>query len=131
MGVSLQPARTQTVMVVDDMADVREVIALWLRSLGFNVVEAADGREAVELAPRVHPDLILMDLGMPGLDGLEATRRIHELEGMRDVPVVAVTAFTDSYTRRRAEEAGCVGHVGKPVDFGALDGVIHKHLHTR
>ena len=130
MGVSIQPARTRTVMVVDDMADVREVIALWLRSLGFNVVEAADGREAVELAPRVHPDLILMDLGMPELDGLEATRRIHEREGTRDVPVVAVTAFTDPYTRRRVEEVGFVGHVGKPVDFEALDRVLRKHLHT-
>ena len=104
MVVSLQAARTQTVMVVDDKADVREVIALWLRSLGFNAVGAADGREAVELAPQVHPDLILMDLGMPELDGLEATRRIHELERAHDVPVAAVTAFTDSHTRRRVEE---------------------------
>ena len=117
-------------MVVDDMADVREVIALWLRSRGFNVVEAADGREAVELAPRVHPDLILMDLGMPELDGLEATRQIHGREDTKDVPVVAVTAFTDPYARWRAEEAGCVGHVGKPVDFEALDRAVRKHLHT-
>jgi sigma-B regulation protein RsbU (phosphoserine phosphatase) len=113
------------------MAVVREVIALWLRSRGFNVVEAADGREAVELAPQVHPDVILMDLGMPGLDGLEATRRIHELEGTRDVAVVAVTAFTDAYARRRVEEVGNVGHMSKPVHFEALDRVIQKHLHTR
>ena len=130
MGVSIQAVRAQTVMVVDDMADVREVIALWLRSQGFNVVEASDGREAVELAPLVHPDLILMDLGMPVLDGYEATRLIHGREETRDVPVVAVTAFSDSNTRRKASEAGCVGHVSKPVDFGALDGVIRKHLHT-
>ena len=117
-------------MVVDDTADVRRLIALRLRSRGYNVVEAADGREAVDLAARVHPDLILMDLGMPVLDGLEATRQIHERVDTKDVPVVAVTAFTDSYTRRRAEEVGFVGHVGKPVDFEALDRVIRKHLHT-
>ena len=117
-------------MVVDDMADVLEVIALWLRSLGFDVVEASDGREAVELAAQVRPDLILIDLGMPVLDGLEATRRIRGREEARDVPVVAVTAFSVSYTRRMIEEAGFVGHVSKPVDFGALDRVIHKYLHT-
>ena len=116
-------------MVVDDTADVREIIALRLRSLGFNVVEASDGREAVELAPRVHPGLIIMDLGMPVLNGLEATRRIRERGETRDVPVVAVTAFNDSCTRRSAEEAGCVGYISKPLDFEALDRVIQRHLH--
>lgn len=120
--------RTRTVLVVDDTADVRELVALQLRALGYDVIEAADGREAVELAHLVCPGLILMDLSMPVLDGFEATRRIRGLAKTRDVPVVAVTAFRDEDTRRRALEAGCVDFVGKPVDFEALDGVLRRHL---
>ena len=116
-------------MVVEDTADVRELMALQLLALGFKVVEAGDGREAVELAPLVRPDLILMDLSMPVLDGFEATRRIRDLRETRDVPVVAVTAFTDGHTRRRALEAGCVEFVSKPIDFDTLGGLLRRHLH--
>lgn len=111
-------------MVVDDTADVRELVALHLRALGYDVVEAADGREAVELVRLARPGLILMDLSMPVLDGFEVTRRIRGLAETRDVPVVAVTAFSEGDTRRRALEARCVDFVGKPVDFEALGGVL-------
>ena len=127
--MSAPGSKKQTIMVVDDTADVREIMVLRLLSLGFDVVEAANGHEAVELAPKVHLDLILMDLSMPVLDGFEATRQILESQETRDVPVVAVTAFCDKYSRRRALEAGCVEYVSKPVDFEVLDGLLRKHLH--
>ena len=118
-----------TVMVVDDSDDIRELICMMLRGKGYRVVEASNGEEAVELALLFHPDLILMDLSMPVLDGYEATRQIHGRRETRDVPVVAVTAFADSYSRQKALDAGCVECVCKPVDFAALDGVLRRHLY--
>ena len=118
-----------TVLVVDDHEDIRELLSMQLRALGCEVVAAGNGQEAVELAPRVHPDLILMDLSMPVLDGYEATRQLRGRLDMRDVPVVAVSAFCDALNRQKALDAGCVECVGKPLDFGALGGLLRKHLH--
>ena len=120
----------ETVLVVDDSDDIRELLSTLLRGKGYHVVEAVNGEEAVELASRVNPRLILMDLGMPVLDGYEATRRIHGRRETRDVPVVAVSSFCDSHNRRKALDAGCVECVCKPVDFGVLDGVLRRHLRT-
>jgi two-component system, cell cycle response regulator DivK len=119
----------ETVLVVDDSDDIREFLSMMLRGKGYRVVEAVNGEEAVELASRVRPRLILMDLGMPVLDGYEATRRIHGRRETRDVPVVAVSGFCDAHNRQKALDAGCVECVCKPVDFGVLDGVLRKHLH--
>ena len=117
-----------TVMVVDDSDDIRELMCRLLRGKGYRVVEAVNGKEAVELASRIHPRLILMDLGMPVLDGYEATRQIHGRRKTRDVPVVAVSGFCDALNRHKAFDAGCVECVCKPVDFGVLDGVLQKYL---
>jgi two-component system, cell cycle response regulator DivK len=117
-----------TVLVVDDHDDIRELISWQLQARGCTVVEAGNGKEAVELAPRVRPDLILMDLSMPVLDGYEATRQLRVRQETRDVPVVAVSAFCDASNRQKALEAGCVECVPKPVDFGLLDGLLRKHL---
>jgi CheY-like chemotaxis protein len=121
-------AEGRTVLVVDDHADIRELISWQLQTRGCNVVEAGDGKEAVELAPRVHPDLILMDLSMPVMDGYEATRRIHEGRETGDIPIVAVSAFCDPQNRQKAIEAGCVECVGKPLDFGLIDRLLRTHL---
>ena len=119
-----------TVLVVDDSDDIRELLCMMLRGRGYRVVEAANGEEAVDLSLLFHPDLILMDLSMPVLDGYEATRQIRGRRETRDVPVVAVTAFADAYSRRKALDAGCVECVCKPVDFGVLDGVLRRHLYV-
>lgn len=118
----------RTVLVVDDAADIREMLGLMLSMKGCRVVEAANGREAVELAPQVRPDLILMDLSMPVLDGYEATRRIHGRRETSAIPIVAVSAFCDPHGQQKALEAGCVECVGKPVDFGLLDRLLETHL---
>ena len=120
----------ETVLVVDDSEDIRELMRMMLRGMGYNVVEASNGEEAVDLSLLFHPDLILMDLSMPVLDGYEATRQIRGRPETRDVPIVAVTAFADAYSRRKALDAGCVECVGKPVDFGVLDGVLRRHLYV-
>ena len=123
-------AGEETVMVVEDSDDIRSLICTRLRKTGYRVVEAVNGREAVELAPRARPGLILMDLSMPVMDGYEATRRIRGSLETGDIPVVAVSAFCDADHRRKAFEAGCVECLTKPVDFRALDGVIQKHLYV-
>ena len=116
------------VLVVDDADDIRELISLQLRWRGYEVIEATNGEQAVELAMRNHPGLILMDLSMPGMDGYEATRRIRALPGFVEVPIVAVSAFCDPCNVHKALKAGCVECVSKPIDFSAFDKVVSRHL---
>ncbi|MDQ3916984.1 MAG: response regulator [Acidobacteriota bacterium] len=118
-----------TVLVVDDSADTRFVLRRTLRRRGYRVVEAADGREAVEVALRECPDLILMDLNMPVMDGLAATERIRELkERCGDVPIVAVTAFDTYGMREAAVEAGCDAYLLKPLALDELEAVVERLL---
>jgi two-component system, cell cycle response regulator DivK len=119
---------TPTVLVVEDNEDIRRMVRVMLEASGYGVVEAKNGREAVELAPEVHPDLILMDLSMPVLDGYEATRQIHGRPDLHGVPIVAVSAHRDARQRQKALAAGCIECLGKPVDFDLLDGLLKKHL---
>src|SRR5260370_16680390 len=86
-----------TVLIVDDQPDIRELLRYSLQMKGFKVAEATNGREAVELAPQVHPGLILMDLSMQVLDGFEATRRIHSQPQLNSTPIVSYSLFFSSY----------------------------------
>lgn len=113
-----------TVLVVEDDADIRLLLRAVLESEGYAVVEAATGKEAVTLASEVRPRLILMDISLPLLDGLSATRRIKADEALSDTPVLAVSAY-DS-VRRRAVQAGCAGLVAKPVDVEELKRVVRR-----
>jgi two-component system cell cycle response regulator DivK len=117
-----------TVMVVDDADDVRILICAQLRWRGYEVIEATNGEQAVELATRNHPGLILMDLSMPVMDGYEATRRIKALPGLGGVPIVAVSAFCDPFNELKALEAGCIECVSKPIDFPAFNSLVSRHL---
>ena len=99
-----------------------------LEMAGHNVIEATDGEQAVEVALREHPDLILMDLSLPKLDGLAATRRIRESEDLRDVPIVAVSAHDGTESREAALAAGCNEYVTKPIDFDQLNNLINRFL---
>lgn len=123
-------AGDDTVMVVDDSDDIRELICTRLRGKGYRVVEAANGEEAVALAPQTHPGLILMDLDMPVMDGYEATRRIRGSRETSRIPVVAVSASCDAHNRQKALAAGCVECVRKPFDFRVLEGVLQRHLYA-
>ena len=117
-----------TVMVVDDSDDIRQLICMSLRCRGYRVLEATNGEEAVELATRSHPGLILMDLNMPVMDGYEATRRIKALPGFFEVPVVAISAFCDSSNSYKALEAGCVECMSKPIDLPSFDSLVSRYL---
>ena len=118
-----------TVLVVDDSADTRAVLRRMLAYYGHRVVEAADGREAVEVALRERPDLIVMDLNMPIMDGLAATERIRELrDRCGNVPIVAVTAFDTYGIREAALEAGCNAYLLKPLGLEELESVIAELL---
>src|SRR3712207_4961379 len=117
------------ILVAEDFDDTRLMMKLLLEMNGHSVLEAADGREAVMVAEREHPDLVLMDLNMPVLDGISATRLLHERPATSAVPVVAVTAHCgDSEWRERAIEAGCGGGGGQPPGFFELWEIIEPGL---
>ena len=122
----------QTILVVDNLDDVRGAIGGWLSRRGYRVAEAADGRGAVEEARRVVPDLILMDLKMPGgMDGVAAAQAIRGDVGLRGVPIVAVTADNTEYWKLRAREAGFSDYLVKPFEAGELEGVLERLLPKR
>lgn len=103
-------------LLVDDSADIREMWRMWLTFWGFNVEEAANGAEAVLKARQERPDLILMDLWMPVLDGLQATQQIKADPRMASVPILAVSAQVYSPAAEDALAAGCDTFLAKPVD---------------
>lgn len=118
-------------MVVDDTPDSLVIVSLHLQQAGFRVITASNGEEALKIAEVSSPDLILMDIGMPGLDGLGATRRLRENPMLRLVPVVALTAFSTEGFRRAAYDAGLDGYLTKPVDFDRLNELIRRLLPVR
>lgn len=116
------------VLVVDDTVDNLVIISLHLQQSKYRVVTATNGEEAIKVAALTNPDLILMDLSMPGLDGLGATRKIREHPTLRPVPVVAVTAFNTEGFKRAAHDAGIDGYITKPIDFERLNDLIRSLL---
>jgi CheY-like chemotaxis protein len=117
-----------TVLVVEDFADNRFMMRRLLEMSGYHVVEAVDGKEAIEMAESSRPDLILMDLSLPRLDGLDATRRIRELDGLARIPIVAVSAHDTNDFHADALAAGCNEYVTKPIDFDELETLLKKLL---
>ena len=122
-----EAARSEkTVLVVEDFEDNRFMMRRLLEMSGYRVVEAVNGQEAVEEAVRVEPDLILMDLSLPLLDGLAATRRIREQQQLKNVPIVAVSAHDTADFHADALAAGCNEYVTKPIDFDQLEGLLSR-----
>lgn len=118
---------SHTILLVDDSDDTREFMHFWLEALGYEVIEARDGFEAIECTKKAHPDLILMDIGMPAMDGITATVHIRELEKGKDIPVIALTAHTNWY-HEEALNAGCNKVLGKPLDHLCLEKVMTQYL---
>ena len=117
-----------TVMVVDDNEDLREMLRYMVERLGYRVVEAENGREAVELAQHRCPDLILMDLSMPVMDGLAATRLLRKMEEFYHVPIVAVSANRRELSQTAALAAGCNEYLTKPVNLHQLHSLLGTWL---
>jgi CheY-like chemotaxis protein len=116
------------ILVVDDSADNVAVISLDLQQQGYRVVTASNGEDAVAVATQTMPNLILMDINLPTLDGLGATRRIRETDGLRDVPIVAITAFGTEGFQRAAYDAGVSGYLTKPIDFDRMHLLVARLL---
>lgn len=114
------------VLVVDDSVDNLTMISLDLQQNGYRVATATNGEEAVRIAAMINPDLILMDLAMPGVDGLESTRQIRQSEDLKDIPVIALTAFSTDGFRRAAHQTGFDGYLTKPVDFTRLHDLMRR-----
>lgn len=106
----------KTILLVEDDAESRKIFRLILEHHGYSVLEARDGADGIRLAREEGPDLILMDLSIPLIDGLEATRRLKQDAATRSIPVVALTAHVMAEDREQSRRAGCVGHLAKPVD---------------
>ncbi len=115
-------------MVVEDYDDTRLLLRQALEIKGYRVLEAINGQEAVDIANREHPDLILMDLDLPILDGISATQRIRQQAQMDGVPIVAVTAYPMSYTRVKAFAKGCDDYMAKPIDLAELEVLVTRYL---
>lgn len=111
---------TKRILVVEDHAMNRDMITRRLARLGYDVIVAVDGEQAVESAASQAPDLILMDLGLPGIDGWEATRKIRAGETDGHIPIIALTAHVEAYDRDQSFEAGCDEFETKPIDMDRL-----------
>jgi len=113
-----------TILVVDDFDDTRLLLRTFLERRGYRVIEAEDGIEAVSQAETESPDLIIMDMQMPQLDGLSATRRIRRVKELGSVPIVAVSAYGADQFREQALAAGCDEYVSTPFEPDELEGII-------
>jgi CheY-like chemotaxis protein len=119
------------VLVVDDVAHGREIFAEYLEFRGFRVATAVDGLEALDKAFELRPDIILMDLSLPQLDGWEATRRLKQDERTSQIPIIALTAHALASAHDRAKEVGCDAVVTKPCIPKDLEAEVRRQLATR
>jgi CheY-like chemotaxis protein len=130
-GEGGEPQQGHLILIVDDVVDNLALISLDLQQQGYRVVTASDGEKAVHVASLTKPDIILMDIAMPGVDGLEATRKLRADETLRSVPVIALTAYNTGGFRRAAADAGFDGYLTKPIDFERLHELIESLLRRK
>jgi two-component system cell cycle response regulator DivK len=119
---------SQRILVVEDQEDNRTILRDILNNVGFEVLEAVTGEEGVRMAEAHQPDLILMDIQLPVLDGYEATRRIKAQAGLRAIPIIAVTSYALSGDEAKAMAAGCDSYITKPFSPKALLATIRSYL---
>jgi len=119
---------SKRILVVEDQPDNRQILRDLLTSADFEVIEAEDGEAGLAAAAADKPDLILMDVQLPGIDGYEATRRLKRDATLRDVPVIAVTAHALSGAEQEARAAGCDCYISKPISPRQLLAKVHEYL---
>jgi CheY-like chemotaxis protein len=120
--------REQRVLVVDDDREIRDLVAGTLRRDGYTVVEAGDGPEALDVAARLVPDLVLLDMTLPGMNGVEVARQLKATPLLATVPVVALSALTQETVQQQALAAGCTRYLTKPCPPAALRDVVAQTL---
>jgi CheY-like chemotaxis protein len=131
VSIDENSAKKFLILVVDDSADNVAVLSLDLQQQGYRVVTATNGEEAISVAASTLPNLILMDISMPRLDGLGATRRIREKDTLRNIPVIAVTAFGTEGFQRAAYDVGVSGYLTKPIDYPRMHQLVARLLDPR
>jgi two-component system cell cycle response regulator DivK len=119
---------TKRILVVEDTFDNRQILRDLLTNAGFELFEATDGEAGVALARRHRPDLIVMDIQLPILDGFEAVARIKADPDLRHIPIIAVSSYAQSIDAARALNAGCAAYVAKPYSPRAILAQIRNHL---
>jgi CheY-like chemotaxis protein len=119
---------TKKILVVEDNDNCRELLALFIKRLGYEVFEATTGLQAIERASAVHPDLIMIDLGLPEMTGDEATACLKANPATRKIPVIVNTAYASGPQRRRALDSGAAEIMQKPFHLTILDDVLRKYL---
>jgi CheY-like chemotaxis protein len=118
------------VLLVEDTEDNRQMMRRLLEMSGYQVVEAINGEEAVKLASEAQPGIILMDLSLPLIDGLTATRRIRSLPDLGKVPIIAVSAHDTADFHSEALAAGCNAYITKPIDYPELEEIVNRLVST-
>ena len=118
---------SRIILIVEDYEDSRLFLKFLLEMYGYEIIEAGDGLEAIKIVRKSFPDLILMDIAMPVMDGLTATKAIRKMAGGAAVPIIAVTAF-GKQCYEQAIEAGCNDVIAKPINFDAFEPVINHYL---
>ncbi len=121
-----EPNQKKRILVVDDHSDIREMMKFAIQDLGYDVMEASGPYEAIDKAEAYRPDLILMDIGMPLMDGLSATNMIKQNASLKETPIVVVTAYRD--IKNQAVKAGCADVLYKPIDFEDLKRIIDRQI---
>jgi len=116
------------ILIVDDNQDSRELVVKVLKNKGYEIVEATDGEEAIEKAVGERPDLIMLDISIPKLDGYEVTRRLKSQEQFKGTPIVALTAHAMKGDRAKALEAGCEGYISKPINIRELPDQVKSYI---
>ncbi len=116
------------ILVVEDHPDSREILIFQLQQIGYEVIEAATGEEGIEKALAESPHLIIMDLMLPGIDGIEATARVKKNPQTAQIPVIALTAFAETYHKDKALKAGVAEYLTKPTSPQILAEVIKRFL---
>jgi two-component system cell cycle response regulator DivK len=119
---------TQRILVVEDTPDNRQIMRDLLTNAGYELIEAGDGLEGLKLADAHQPDLILMDIQLPTMDGLETTRRIKADPKLRHIPVIAVTSYALSGDEKKTRAAGCDDYLAKPFSPRRLLELVRRHL---
>jgi two-component system, cell cycle response regulator DivK len=119
---------SKRILVVEDHEDNRQILRALLGSAGYDMIEAENGEQAVQQAAAQHPDLILMDIQLPEMDGYEVTRRIKADPALKAIPIIVVTSYALSGDEERAHAAGCDAYVTKPYSPRALLAKIREHL---
>jgi len=128
---SSKQAREVTVIVADDYDDTRTMLKYVLEAEGCRVVSVSSGMEAVQAAMREQPQLLIVDLDLPDIDGYVVTHLVREHEELRDLPIICITAYEETFPRDEALAAGCSDYITEPITVSKLQEIIRKYLPCR